>query len=90
MGQFAHHQVNADCVTGLQRQNDAEDRQRARGCLCLSHGIVLQAFRLVAPGVRPGHAVVGLGQDCLNLLILVACQDSAEKVVSVYGGSKDA
>lgn len=49
MCQFAHHQVNADSVPGLQREDDAEDGQRARGGFSLSHWVVLQAFGLVAP-----------------------------------------
>lgn len=89
MGQFAHHQVDADGVPTLQRQDDVEDSKRARSGLSLSYRVVLQALGLVAPRVHTGHAIVRLGQNCLDLLVPVACQDGAEKVVSIYRGSEN-
>ncbi|KAG7276867.1 hypothetical protein CRUP_008004 [Coryphaenoides rupestris] len=80
-----HDQVDAHCVLDLQRQDDAKYGQGARRRVGLRHRLVLQALGLVAPGVHAGHAVVGLGQHRLDLLILVACQDGAEEVVAIHG-----
>lgn len=84
VGQFAHHQVDADGVSGLEGEDDVEHGQGARRGLGLGHGLVLQALGLIARGVHPGHAVVGLGQDRLDLLVLVARQDGAEEVAAVH------
>lgn len=89
VSQFAHHQVDAHRVPGLQGQDDAEDSQRARVDLRLGHGVVLQALRLIASRVHAGHAIVGLGQDRLDLLVPVTCQDGAEVVMSIYRGGED-
>lgn len=89
VGQFAHHQVDADCVPSLQRQDDVEDSQRSWNCFGLSHGVVLQAFGLVTSRVNPGHAIVWLGQNRLDLLILMTCQNSTEEVMSIYRGGEN-
>lgn len=89
VSQFAHHQVDAHRVLSLQRQNDAEDSQRARVNFSLGHGVVLQALRLIASRVHAGHAVVRLRQDCLDLFVPVTCQDGAEVVISIYRCSED-
>lgn len=90
VGQLAHDQVNADCVSGLEGQDDVEHSQGAGGDLGLGYRLVLQSLWLVSPGVHTGHAVVGLGQHRLNLLVLVASQDCAEEVVAINGSREDA
>lgn len=89
MGQFSHHQINTDRVPSLERQNDVEDGQRTRGGFSLSHGIILKAFRLVPSGVHPGHPVIRLGQNGLDLLVPVAGQDGAEEITSIYRCSEN-
>lgn len=89
VGKFAHHQVDADCVPSLQRQDDVEDSQRSWNCFGLSHRVVLQAFRLVTSRVNPGHTIVWLGQNCLDLLILMTSQNSTEEVMSIYRGGEN-
>lgn len=90
MGQLAHDEVNADCVSNLEGKDDVEHGQGAGVDLGLSHWLVLQALWLVSPGVYPGHTVVGLGQHRLDLLVLVARQDGAEEVASINGRCEDA
>lgn len=89
MSQFAHHQVDADGVAGLEGQDDVKHGQGPRRGLGLGHRVVLQALGLVAAGVHAGHAVVRLGQNCLDLLVPVACQDGAEEVAPVDGGGEN-
>ncbi len=89
MGQFAHHKVNADGVPSLQREDNVEDGQRSRSGFSLCHRVVLQAFRLVASRIHPGHAIIRLRQTGLNLLVLMTRQDGTEEVTSVYGGSEN-
>lgn len=89
MSQFAHHQVDADRVARLQRQDDVEDGQRSRSGFGLGYGVVLQSFRLVASRVHTRHAVVGFGQDRLDLLVPVTREDGAEEIVSVDGGGEN-
>lgn len=78
--QSAGDEVDAHRVPCFQRQDDVEDGQSSRNVLGLGHGF-LQAFRLVASRIHSGDASVGLGQDGLNLHVLVACEDAAEEVL---------
>lgn len=89
VGQFAHDQVDADRVPSLQRQDNVEDGQRSRSGFSLGHGVVLQAFRLVASRIHSGHAIIRLRQDCLDLLVPMTGQDGTEEVASIDGGSEN-
>ena len=87
MGQFAGDQVNADRVSYVHGQDDVEDGQGPWGEPGLRHGL-LQTLRLVSRRVCASHAVVGLGQDRLDLHVLVASQRGTEEVLSTHWSSE--
>ncbi len=83
VGKFTCDQVNADSISLLQRKYDIEDDQGARSVPCLCHGF-LKTLRLIACWISAGNSITGFRQDCLDLDILVTCQDCTEEVSPLH------
>lgn len=87
VGKFTCDQVNADSISLLQRKYDVEDDQGARSVPCLGNGF-LKTLRLIACRISTGNTIIGFRQDCLNLHILVTCQDCTEEVSPIHRSSE--
>lgn len=80
MCQLPHDQVDADGVSDLQWQDEAEDSQSARAGLTFGHRFILQSLGFIASRVYAGHAQVGALPYCLHVLVPVPCKYSAQQV----------